>query len=298
MLNIKYLLIILLLGFIWSPTFLVIRIAVVETSPVIVTFLRCLSGALFLLLFAKIRKEHIRLWKKLLFSSFIGMAFPFVLCAFGEIYVDSSTAGIIESTTPIFILLFAFFFFQNTSSINKEQTFGILMGFIGIIVIFYPTLGFKGLYDFIGMASVLLMAVCFAISFLYAQKHLKHIPPVTSACLHLGFAALILLPFSLFLPWTFSRSIFMMAAFLGIFGTAFGWLIFFWLIRRIDVSYVSLATMLCPIFCIYWGYLFLQEEVTWNKLVGMGIILTSVFLMEERWSAKLKSFLQKTILEK
>lgn len=279
---------VILLALLFSPTFLIIKIGVETLPPVTFTFLRCLTAFICTLSIVLIRKQrlihYLKKSKELVISSSLGLTIPFTLCAFGETYIDSSTTGIIEGSIPLFTLIFGFLFFRDVKRVKTLQSIGMMIGFLGLTLIFLPTIGKT---EFFGGASIFFMAMSFALGFLYAEKHLNTIPHLPSACLHLAVAAASLLIISLlFEDWTLidlNLKAFTLTVLLGVFGTALSWILFFYLLKKIGASRVSIAAMICPIFSTLWGYLFLNEAITPNKLIGVSIILIGVFLVEEKW---------------
>lgn len=281
---------ILLQALIWSPTFLVVRIGIETVPPLTLTLVRCASAAAFLILVSMIRRvqfrQYLKHWKVFLISSLIGNAVPFVLCSLGEVTVDSSTAGIIEGSVPLFTLFFGYLLFQQRS-MNRRKILSLFIGFLGLLILFAPSLDPKTLGDPLGMSFLIGMSASFALGWLYAERHLGTTPPLVSSTIHLTLSALLILPFSIFFDQPFrneilSSNVLFLGMALGVGGTALGWLLFFTLVRKVGAQYFSIATMLCPIFCVIWGKVFLDEPVTIFKVMGIAVILSSVALMEER----------------
>ncbi len=90
----KNVLLLFLLASCWGPSFLFIKIAVEEISPLMLAALRIGSGALILNLFLILKGQrlpiHFSFWKKIFVAGFFAQGLPFVLINWGEQYVDSS----------------------------------------------------------------------------------------------------------------------------------------------------------------------------------------------------------------
>ena len=285
---------ILLQALVWSPIFLLVRVGVGTVPPLTLTFVRCAFSAAFLLLvslFCKVSLgQYLKYWKVFFVSSLIGNTAPFLFCSLGVVTTEGSMAGIIEGSAPLFSLFFGYFLFQQRS-LNKRKVLSLFMGFIGLLILFVPSLNPDSAADPLGMSFLIGMSSSFALGWLYVERHLGMVPPLVSSTIHLTLSTLMILPFCIFIDqplWNefLSFNVLFLGVVLGIGGTALGWLLFFSLIKKVGAQYISIATMLCPIFCIIWGKLFLDEPVTVFKILGVTVILSSVALMEEKLFCK------------
>lgn len=277
---------ILLLAFFWSFTFLIIRVSVDTIQPLTLTFYRLLYGFGFLI-FASLASKtnpfrYWRHWGKLIFSGFLLNALPFTLCALGEQTIDSSTAGIIEGTVPFFVLFVAWAIFRE-KTISFRQIRAIVLAFLGLLVIFFPYLSATSSeHEILGMSYLFSMSLVFAIGFKYSEHYLKEIPPVAAVTTQFIFAPLMMIPPVLYenngvIP-TIPLHIHGFLAVLGVVSTM-GWLTYFYAIRRTNANNVSIATMICPIMTIFWGWLFLSEGLSWNKILGTLIVLSALSIL-------------------
>ncbi|MCI5053165.1 MAG: DMT family transporter [Simkaniaceae bacterium] len=278
---------ILLLALLWSPTFLIVRIAIHEIPPISLTLQRVFWGAIVLvILCTALRKNWLVLLKKwwlFVASTIVLNAIPFTLCSVGEIYIDSSTAGIIEGSTPIFTLLFARYIFKSRD-IDRFQVAAIITGFIGLLVIFLPTVNDGNPTSSIGFVTLVLMAAFFAFGFLFSERFLKWAPALESVTLQMVLVTIILVPFAHYFEhpkecvhpsWWVLFLVFL----LGAVGTSAAWLTYFVMVKRTGAKNVALATMFMPIFSLFWGRIFLGEPITWYKILGICVVLLSVFSM-------------------
>src|SRR4030042_1321924 len=106
-----------LLGLIWGTSFLWIKIAVSEISPLVLVGFRTLFGAAFLFVIITLGKRSRLRWQELrpwfgIFSvvGLINVALPFVLISWSEQYIASGIASILNSSVPLFSILVAPFF--------------------------------------------------------------------------------------------------------------------------------------------------------------------------------------------
>lgn len=288
---IKDLLGIVLLASLWGPTFLFTKIIVEEIHPLTLSFLRCALGSLSLAMVLAYQKAEIRPllkhWKTFATAGILGNALPFVFCSWGEVYVDSATAGIFEGSIPIFTLLFTYLF-TPSQKLTRGQVYGVMLGFIGLLVIFVPGVSTSSNFfafndELLGKAYLLMMACCFAASFVYAKQTCSSFPPLQGVFLQLFFSGVFLLPSLAFvnhhtlftLP---STHVLLSMIWLGSIGTASSWCLYFFLLQRVSAAEISLATYLCPIFAIALGITFLGEEPSNNLYLGTFLIILALGL--------------------
>jgi drug/metabolite transporter (DMT)-like permease len=191
---------ILLLALLWTPTFLLIKAVVLEAGPFTVSFIRFFLGASLLYLLSWGQWGNKRLFlnykKELILASLLLLAFPFSVCAIGEMFIDASTAGIVEGAIPVFTLLFAKYWYKE-GNIGAKEFGGIFLGLLGLLVIFFPTVHEGGWESFLGLGLLILMAIGFSAGFLYVEKHLKALPPLPTTTLLLFITSILLFPLAL-----------------------------------------------------------------------------------------------------
>ena len=156
------------------------------------------------------------------------------------------------------------------------------MGVAGLGVIYLPILFREGIKDDFGVILMLLACLSYAVGTIYARSHMqKNVPPIVVLTAQLAMAALVLIPFSLFidqplsLPFPSSSSI-MGAVGLGVIGTAGGFFFYYKAIHLAGATYASLSVLVVPILAMILGSVFLSEHLTWNLYAGTLLILTGV----------------------
>jgi len=176
-----------LLALIWGSAFLWIKLADRGFSPVEVTLARLALGAAVLFVIVLARREKIprpgRLWAHIVVAALFANAVPYLLFAVAEQTVNSSTAGIINATTPLWTVLLALAIRHQKTATNW-QVAGLFVGFIGAVLIFTPWSTAAGLTS-AGALECLAASVSYAVSYVYMDKFLARRgigPVVLSAC--------------------------------------------------------------------------------------------------------------------
>ncbi len=133
-------LLLILLAVIWGSSFFNIKIATYSYEPITLALVRVIFAIIPLILLCKYKNIKIEAFSKDWSSySLIGLcniAIPFTLIAIGTSKINSYLAAILMSTTPLSGTILAHFFTKN-EKINFFKTLGILVGFSGVLFLFF-----------------------------------------------------------------------------------------------------------------------------------------------------------------
>ncbi len=273
----------------WGPSFLFIKLAIVELPPSTLVFSRLLIGVAILytvLIFKGERlSEYAHHWKHFVVMGFFSTALPFSLISLGEKTIPSSLAAIINSTTPIFTALLAHNFIAS-ERLSASRIIGVLLGFIGISVVFSPALRGEFQHHIFGSMMVLVAASSYAVAMVYGRRNTSEIPSLVGATGQLMAASFMLLPLSLFYDKAYTFPVPSLQAMagvlgLGIFGTAIAFVLYFQIMKSAGASFLSTATLLFPVIGIILGVVFLDEEVRANAYIGCALILAGLAIANQ-----------------
>ena len=277
--KIRNFLLLLALGFCWGPSFLFIRLAIEHLPPLTLVASRLWPGAILLCLLCLAKGEkpltYLKEWRHFLVMGFFACAFPFSCISAGQQYIPSSLAAIINSSTPIFTALGAYYFLGERLGIIKIT--GISTGILGILAVFLPSFFDNGHQNELGMFLILLASMSYAVGFLYSRKNLAHIPSLVGASGQVLAAALLVSPLALFfekpyeLPFPPASAIFGISC-LAILGTVFAFAIYYELTRSAGATYASTSTLLFPAIAVILGVVILGESLSWNIMLGCPLI--------------------------
>ena len=185
-----------LLALIWGSAFLWIKLADRGFSAVEVTLARLALGAAVLFAIVRVRREAVprsgRLWAHIAVAALFANAVPYLLFAVAEQTVDSSTAGIINATTPLWTVVLALAV-RHQKSVTGWQAAGLIVGFAGAVLIFTPWHTAGGLFSAGGL-ECLAASVSYAVSYIYMDRFLarRGIGPVVLSACQLAAAAVML----------------------------------------------------------------------------------------------------------
>lgn len=271
-----------LLALIWGSSFILIKKSLIALSPVQVGTLRVIISMIVLLPFAWTRKnEFFSAPKAWIFAvGVIGSAIPAVLFSYAQTKIESSLAGLLNTLTPIWVIIFGVLFFSL--SVTKYKVLGVGLGFIGaLILILFSTDG-----EFTNVLYGLLILVatfCYATSVNIIKAKLATVSALTTTVYSYILAGILVSPIFIY-TWDaeliqssgFTTSLVSVCV-LAVFGTAFGSVIFFRLIQRTDPVFSSMVTYLIPIVALAWGF-WDGESITVFHLIGIVVILAGVWL--------------------
>ena len=274
-----------LLALIWGSAFLWIKLADRGLSPVEVTFARLALGAAVLFAVVAARREAVprspRLWGHITVAALFANAVPYLLFAVAEQTVNSSTAGIINATTPLWTIVLALGV-RHQKAVTSWQAAGLIVGFLGALLIFSPWGTASGLTSAGGL-ECLAASISYAISYIYMDRFLAHrgISPVTlSACQLLAASVMLAIALAVVGARTphFTGTIVAAIAVLGIIGTGFAYVLNYQIITSEGATVASTVTYLLPVVAIVLGVLVLGETVTAMMLAGIALVLAGVAL--------------------
>lgn len=278
-----------LLTLFWGSSFLWIKVAIRGLSPDEVTFARLILGAGVLFAVVAFQRASVPrspvVWLHIVVASLFANATPYLLFALGEQHVASSTAGILNATTPLWTVVVALAT-GHQRSVVPRQAAGLIVGFGGAVLVFSPWEASSGLVS-IGAIECVLAACCYGIGYVYMDRFLvrRGIGPVTlSACQLLaasGWLAIVLGATGAPAP-RLDFSVVASMVVLGVFGTGVAYVLNYQIIHSEGATVASTVTYLLPIVAIVLGVLALGERLTALVVAGIALILAGVWLTRNR----------------
>jgi drug/metabolite transporter (DMT)-like permease len=261
----------------WGASFLFIDVGLEHFAPVLVAFGRVAFGALTLSVLPGVRRPVPRSeWPLIVAMAVTWMAIPFTCFAIAQQWIDSSLAGMINATTPLFVALVAAGAVRQLPT--RVQATGLAIGFTGVVAVSLPSIGEGS--SALGVALVLLAALLYGFAFNIAaplQRRHGALPVIWRAQL---VAVVLMLPFAIVgaTQSSFGWDSLVAVAALGSLGTA---LAFFWfttLIGRVGSTRGSVAIYLVPIVAILLGAALLDETIHPAAILGTALVLAGAYI--------------------
>ncbi len=275
-----------ILALIWASAFFNIKIATYSFGPVTIAFLRVFFGAIPVLLLCYFKGIKIEAfskdWQWFALIGFINLVAPFFLIAYGVQSVQSNLAAILMSTTPLSSTVLGHFYTKN-EKFNFIKTFGILIGFSGILYLFSDNLLINE-NNFFSAILILLGSTCYVIGGVLTLKiSKKRNENVTGSILI--WATIILIPLVSFIeqPWELSPRLdsTISVIYLGFVSTGLAWLLRFRILVNNGLIFQSQVSYLIPIFGILLSYIFLQELITIKVLISLIAVIVGIYFVKK-----------------
>ena len=281
----------------WGASFMFIKVAVGEMSPLMLVAIRLVLAAVVLLLIQRLVgrfRDAVgaappvrKLWKPYLVIAVVNSIVPYTLIAWGEESIASGTASILNATTPLFTALLAAVALGGgrAERLTPGRLLGLLVGFAGVGVLMAGSnqdvsVG-TGRSALVGQAAVLLGSIAYGASGLYARRAFAGVPAILPATWQNVFGAVILLPVAWLLTpltrtpsWEASASV----AALGVVGTGIALILYYELLARVGATRTVMVTYLLPVMALIYGAIFLRESISVVALLGLALVLTGIAL--------------------
>ena len=283
----------ILLGLIWGSSFAWIKIAVTDVPPATLVAWRMSLGALGMLgLIVAWRLPRPRgagEWLPLVVLGAVNAAIPIFLISWGQQWVDSGTAAVLNSLTPIFSLVIAGLALR-VEPVTALRVTGLLLGFIGAAILASRELELRAdAAGLIGAMAVVLAAFSYAVGASYARHRIQRTHRYVVAGGTLLFAAVdawvlaLLADGGVVLPTEPSAII--AIAWLGILGSFVAYVLFFFLIEHLGATMASMVTYLFPVVGVGLGVLVLGERMDVRLASGTVLVLIGIIVVSLRYDA-------------
>lgn len=290
--KLKHWLIFFALGAIWSSSFMWIKIAIQEVGPSTLVAFRVLFGLIFGVAVITLQRVHwprsFKTWLPLLVIGITNLAIPFFLISWGEQYIDSAVAAILDATVPLFTIVIAHFLLQD-DKITRSKVVGLAIGFVGVLVLMSNSIG-DSTGSLLGQASVILASVFYAGSSVLIRRTTEDVPdvvrstgPLVSATAVMWLSAVltespVVLP-RIGLTWV-------ALLFLGVVGSGFAFTLCYYLIHQIGPTRTSMVAYLFPLGGVVLGVVFLREPLTWQLVTGAALIVGSLAVANRQTASR------------
>lgn len=280
------------LGALWGSSFAWIKIAVEELPPATLVAERMTLGAIGMLLFLAIvrppRPTRGQMGHLAVLGA-INAGLPIFLISWGEQYIDSGTAAVLNSLVPIFSLLIAGMVLR-TESWSALRVVGILTGFAGAVVLASREFALDpGPAAIAGAAAVALASLSYAVGASYAKYRIQSTDRYVVAGGTLTFAAIYLWVVALAVdggiaiptqPGTVAAVLW-----LGLLGSFVAYLLYFFLLSAVGATVSTMVTYVFPVVGVSIGVLLLGEVLDARLLLGTGLVVLGIAIVGLRYDA-------------
>jgi drug/metabolite transporter (DMT)-like permease len=197
--------------------------------------------------------------------------------------VPSSTAAVLNATTPIWTLLLSLVVHRTRASLYT--ILGVIVGFAGVAIVVYSRASTTGETTqrgnpVLGIIVIVLAALGYAVATVIAKAKLQGLDPIGLAVTQLTLAALMLVPIAAIgpHPTAFHLAPILAILVLGFAGSGIAYFLYYSLLAHIPATHVVAVTYLLPVWGIFWG-LVAHEPIAPLVYVGVAIVIAGLVLM-------------------
>ncbi len=281
--SIKIVLGYILICLIWGSTWLAIRLGLDSLTPLISAGLRFILASTLIFLIISFNKIKLHLDAKsisiYIFLSFFSFVIPFGLVYWAEQFVPSGLTSVIFGMFPFSVFIFSWILLKGESA-DLYKLISILLGFIGIVIIFSDSLQIDIENHTLGLAAVLLSAIIQGSSAVVLKKWGGYLNPFSINAIPLVIAGITLILLSFLfentLTWQFSGKAILSIIYLAVVGTIIAFTVYYWLLQQINAVILALSSFITPIIALVLGWLILDEKLSQEVLVGSLFVLIGI----------------------
>jgi drug/metabolite transporter (DMT)-like permease len=284
----------LLLCCIWGSTWLFIKLGLADLPPLTFAGIRFLIASIILLVLLRVRGLSLprsrRDWFLLALVGVTAFTLNYGLLFWGEQYISSGLAALLQATAPAFGMIIAHYYLP-AERMTPARIIGVLVGVVGVGVIFSSQLSVAGPRALAGSMALLFSAVCVAFSNVWVKAYSNHLePPVLAAGQMIcGFLPLLLIGIPLEgnpLKFHWTAMAVVALFYLSIVGSVIAFILYYWLMQNMDVTKTLLIALVTPVVAVTLGMIVLSEKLEWRTLAGGAMIISGIGLIVLRRARK------------
>lgn len=284
----------LILCGIWGSTWLFIKIGLNDLPPLSFAAIRFVIAAAILWVIVFLRRlrvpKSLRDVLLLAGTGVLGFTVNYGLIFWGEQYISSGLAALLQSTIPAFGLLIAHLHLP-AERMTPAKVFGVVLGVIGVAVIFSNQLSLAGPRAFAGSVAIVISAAGAAYSNVLIKAHGSKIEPTIISAMQMTFGLIPILIIGLIwegnpLHFRWTGMAWLSLFYLAIVGSVIAFILYYWLVQHMDVTKSMMIALVTPVTAVILGMIVLREQLDWRTLVGGGLVLSGIALVVIRRQKK------------
>ncbi len=270
---------------IWGTTWVAIKIGLRSIPPVLGASLRFLLASLFLLGLIEFRKIQFArdktFWNLGILMGLSSFGIPLALVYWGTQYIPTGLASILFATHPFAVALCSYFLLTN-ERLTRPKLAGILLGFIGIYVIFASEFSFQSNLAIEGMIAIILSSALQAFTLVTIKKYGGPYNTMSLNYVGMVIGGVLLAVMSYFVEnhegLVFNNEAILSLVYLAVFGSVVTFVTYFWLLKHVEVVLLSLTAFVTPIIAVIAGVVVFNESLTTQMLGGSALVLVGIIV--------------------
>lgn len=277
----------LVLCCIWGSTWLFIKLGLADLPPLTFAGIRFIVASSILFTIIWVRRIPLprdrRDWMLLAITGLLAFSLNYGLLFWGEQYISSGLAALLQATIPAFGLIIAHFYLPG-ERMTQAKIAGVLLGVCGVGVVFSNQLSVAGGKALAGCVALVLSSMFVAYSNVLVKARAKNLEPAVIAAGQMSFGLIPLLLIGipmegnpLYFHWTSMAVVSLF--YLAIVGSVVAFLLYYWLVHNMDVTKSMLIALVTPVVAVVLGMFVLDEKLGWRTFAGGAMIMSGIGLI-------------------
>jgi drug/metabolite transporter (DMT)-like permease len=284
-----------ILSVLWGGAFFLIELGLRSYSPNTLVFMRLALAVPPMWVTMRFTGDRLprdlKSWSLLMVVGALNCALPFILFFWGQQYLDSGYASILNATTPLWGVVVAHFMTSDEKA-TSARIGGVLVGMAGIIVMVGPDV-IKGVsHNLLAQIACLVSTLFYSFAAIYGRRlGQTKMTPMVVATGQTMMAAVFMLPIILLYdqPWMMAMprlDATLAGITLALLSTALAYILYFRLIDRAGASNAQLVAFIMPVLAIILGVAFLGESLNGGQVAGAILIAAGLVILDGRLIAR------------
>ncbi|CAH2215404.1 DMT family transporter [Tepidibacter aestuarii] len=281
--NTKNILLTMIAPILWGTTYIITSTLIPIDKPFFVALMRGLPVGSILLLYYKQFPKGVWILKSIILGTLnIGGFFAFLFIA--AYRLPGGIAAILGSVQPIFCIILSWLLLKEKP--NKKSYIASIMTILGVaLLVLKPT----GYLDPLGIVAALIGAVSMASGVVLTKYWGRPVNNIVFTSWQLFYGSLILIPITFIveggIPSLNITNIFGLVL-IGVLNTGLAYALWFNGISKLSPTQVTFLGPLSPLTAFLLGFIFLKQTISYIQIVGVSIILTSVYFSQLKTPSK------------
>jgi drug/metabolite transporter (DMT)-like permease len=269
--------------FLWSSTFLFIKLGLRDIPPFTFAWMRLAIAVSVLaplsLLNGRPRTPSVRDAALFAVTGLLLLGVNYGLLFWGTQFIPSGLAAILQSATPVLALLFGWSL--KSESVTGLKLVAVMLGVAGVAIIFGSEAAVSGSAALAGSAAVFAGSLCVALAYVGVKTYGRHVPPTMVAAVQ-SLAGVIPLACVAFAvegaphPALWSRAGWLALLYLSLVASGAAFWMNYWLLARMDASAMLMMGVAEVPIAIGLGAVVFGERLPSGTLVGGVCVLAAV----------------------
>ncbi len=280
----------LLLCLIWGSTWIFIKLGLDDWPPFTFAAMRFLLASVILWLMVLVRRDSLprtrRDWMLIAWLGVSSFALNYGLVFWGENRIPSGLTAVLQSMIPAFGMVAAHYILPN-ERITAAKLVGVALGIAGVAVIFADQMNIAGTSALWGCAAIIVSALVVAYTNVVVKLRCGHlqIAPTVAGQMTFGMIPLFIIGWfvegsPMNLRWTPQAAGSLI--YLAVIGSVTAFLLYYWLVKRVDVTKTMLISLVTPVIALLIGWLVRGEGLSWRLAIGSAAIISGISLIVVR----------------